>query len=187
MVKYGLKEHNNIFLWAPAFHDMSEQDNLILLKAIVDSVYKIKKSILIIKPHPRDKKTHLNTINKYIKNSENVFLVPRNSDTYEHLCFCNLLITRNSTTAMEAVALNKPILIFDICKNIKDNFFVSEGVGYGVNNPEELSASIQMLLDDDSLLKENRDKYIQKYLYKIDGLACQRVVSLIKDSLNFRK
>ncbi|HJH26921.1 MAG TPA: hypothetical protein C5S37_09180 [Methanophagales archaeon] len=121
---------------------------------------------------------------KYL-NSYNIdaVLTPKESDTYEQLFVCDLMITRHSTTAMEAVALNKPIIILNLSGEPDPVEYVKEGVALGVYKEGDLKPTIEKLLKDDSELAKNRKKYIETYLYKIDGKATERVVNLIEEML----
>ena len=56
---------------------------------------------------------------------------------------------------------------------------MEQGVALGVYKKEDLRPTIMKLLKDDTELAENREKYVERYLYKIDGNATERVVELI--------
>ncbi len=60
---------------------------------------------------------------------------------------------------------------------------MKEGVALGVYKTEDLKPTIKKLLKNDSELAKNRKKYIEKYLYKIDGRATDRVVKLIEEMI----
>jgi len=107
-------------------------------------------------------------------------VTPKSSDTYEQLFVCDLMTTQASTTAMEAVALKKPVVILNLSGEPDIVEYVKEGVALGVYKEEDLEPAIVGLLKDDSELARNREKYIEKYLYKIDGKATERVVGVIE-------
>lgn len=85
---------------------------------------------------------------------------------------------------MEAVALNKPVIILNLSDQDDSVEYVVEGVATGVYDAGLLKESIERLLRDDSELAANREKYIQKYLYKVDGKATQRVLEIILSYLD---
>ncbi len=58
--------------------------------------------------------------------------------------------------------------------------YVKEGVALGVYEGKDLKPATEKLLKDDADLAKNREKYVQKYLSKIDGKATERVVGLIE-------
>ena len=84
---------------------------------------------------------------------------------------------------MEAVILNKPVIILNLSGDPDRVNYVHEGVALGVYDPANLPATVEKILDDSSILHEKREDYIKKYLYKVDGKATERVVSLIKPLL----
>jgi hypothetical protein len=80
---------------------------------------------------------------------------------------------------MEAVALNKPVIILNLSGEPDPVEYVQEGVALGIYTKDELISGIKRLLSDDSELASNRARYVENYLYKMDGLATDRVVSLL--------
>jgi len=107
-------------------------------------------------------------------------ITPENSDTYEQLYVCDVLLTKTSTVAVEAVALNTPVIVLNLSGDPDVVDYVKEGVALGVYKEEDLHPVIEKLLEDDTELARNRRTYIGKNLYKIDGKASDRVVNLIE-------
>jgi len=62
--------------------------------------------------------------------------------------------------------------------------YAKEGVALGIYSSEKLKDAIINLLEDDSVLCKNRSRYIEKYLYRIDGKATERVVNLLAGVLS---
>ena len=125
---------------------------------------------LVIKQHPAEPEKFTEEIMRQIESyGINAVITPKNSDTYEQLFVCDLMITRHSTTAMEAVALGKPVIILNLSGKPDPVEYVQEGVALGIYNSDDLFAAMKRLLVDDSELSAQRERYIEKYLYKIDG------------------
>jgi predicted glycosyltransferase len=106
--------------------------------------------------------------------------VPKDSDTFEQLYACDLLITKNSTTAVEAVALGKPVIVLNLDRTPDAVDYVAEGVAVGVYSQESLTETITSLLDDDHVLASKRPDYIRRNIYRVDGQASERVAQLVK-------
>ena len=134
---------------------------------------------LFIKPHPAE--TDLSAYAP-LAQRENVTL-SKDVDLYKLLNACDLIITKNSTTAMEAAALNKPIIVLNLGGEPDVIDYVEEGIALGVYSEKELPIAVERLLEDDDLLRGHRDSYVKKYLYKIDGKSSQRVARFIKKLL----
>ena len=144
----------------------------------------LKDVVLVIKQHPGEAEEYTKAIMEHLKNYKiNAIITPKNSDTYEQIYICDLMIARHSTTAMEAVALNKPIILLNLSGEPDPVEYVKEGVAIGVYKEEELKPVIERLLKDDSELVRNRKKYIRKYLYKIDGNATERVAKVVDEMI----
>lgn len=120
------------------------------------------------------------------KYSIDVHFVAKDSDTLGLLAICDLVLLMNSTTGLEAVALQKPLIVMNLGEQPDIVNYVQEGVAYGVYKPEDLKPTMEQLLRDDSCLSQNREEFIRKYLYKIDGKAAERVVALIEGCMEMR-
>lgn len=182
--KYNINPNHKIILWATAFRGQDDEGNIKDFKALFETIQNIKNITLVIKPHPGEGQRHIKMIKDYLNNYQiSAVVAPSNSDTYEQLFVCDLMITKGSTTGMEAVSLNKPVIVLDLNYNSDTIGYVKEGVALGVYKEEDLKPTIEKLLKDDSELAKNRKKYIEKYLYKIDGKATERVVKLIEEMI----
>jgi len=96
-------------------------------------------------------------------------------------------MTKTSTTAMEAVAVNKPVIILNLSGEADVVDYVEQGVALGVYKEEDLKIAVEKLLISDLELAGNREQYIRKYLYKIDGKAAERVASVIERIIHKEK
>lgn len=185
---YKIDSSNKIILWTTQCHGISNEENLKNFKAVFDTMQNIKNVTLIIKQHPGEGKRYTKMLEDCLNDyTLNAVVMPKNSDTYEQLFICDLLITKTSTTAMEAVALNKPVIILNLSGDSDPVDYVKEGVAFGVYNEEDLKPAIEKLVEDDFEQAKNRKEYIEKYLYKIDGKAAERVVSFLIQIIQNRK
>lgn len=175
-----LDAHKKLIVWTTQTHGLSLEENKKNIAAIYSAVKTLKNVQLVIKLHPgEDQRAAL-----YKKDeSFNPIIKGKGMDTYALLYACDLMVTRHSTTAMEAVALNKPVIILNLSREPDPVEYVKEGVALGVYKKEDLKTAIEKLLKDDYELAKNRKKYIEKYLYKIDGKATERVVNLIEEMI----
>jgi surface carbohydrate biosynthesis protein len=175
-----LDPNKELIVWTTQTHGLSLEENKKNINAIYSTAKALKNVQLVIKLHPgEDQGAAL-----YKKNeSFNPIIKGKEMDTYALLYACDLMITRHSTTAMEAVALNKPVIVLNLSGEQDPVEYVEEGVALGVYKEEDLKSAIEKLLQDDSELAKNRAKYIEKYLYKIDGKASERVVNVIGEMI----
>ena len=188
--RYKINRTHKIILWTTQCHGISDEENIKNFKAVFEIMQDLKDTTLVIKQHPNEEKKYTKMIKDYLNKYDlemNTVITPKSSDTYEQLFGCDLMITRHSTTAMEAVALNKPVIILNLSGEPDPVEYVKEGVALGVYKEDDLKTAIGRLLMNDSELAKNRKKYIEKYLYKIDGEATERVVNLIEGMINDRE
>jgi glycosyltransferase involved in cell wall biosynthesis len=182
--KWGLDPNRKIALVATENLPIHEE-NIIFLKIILKSLKEFPILQVVVKPHPGEIGKWYE---KVVKEKETgVTILPKNSDTYEALYACDLFFIYASTTAMEAVVLNKPVIAVNLTGRPDHVEYVKEGVALGVYKEEDLKPTIEKLLKDDSELAQNRRRYIEKYLYKIDGRATERVVNLIGEMIEKSK
>jgi CDP-glycerol glycerophosphotransferase (TagB/SpsB family) len=179
---YKINPHHKIILWATQCHDMSDEENIINMKAIFGCIENLENITLIIKQHPEEGIAYTKMISDYLrKYSINAIITSTDSDVYEQLYICDLMITKNSTTAVEALSLNKPVIVLNLTKESDVMDYVKTGVALGVYKEEDLKISVERLLKNDADIAKNRLSYIYQSLYKIDGRSSERIVEIIED------
>jgi hypothetical protein len=180
--KYSINCGNKLVLWTTQCHGISDEENISNFKAVFGAIKGLKNVFLVIKQHPNEGKKYRQMIDLYLKKyCLNVLIMPQKSDVSELLHACDLMITKSSTTAMEAVALDKPVMILNLSGKPDVGSFVKEKIAVGVYNSEDLINVMKSLLDDDSQLRVNRELYIKNYMYRIDGKSSERVVKVIEN------
>lgn len=180
----GLNPDKKMLFWTTATHGASLAENIKNIKTVYNAMASLKDVLLVIKLHPEeDQKALLYKADK----SFEPLIVGGEEDTYPLLFACDLMMTKSSTTATEAVALNKPVISLNLSGEPDMVRYVAERVALGVYKEEDLKPAIERLLKDDSELAKNREKYIEKYLYKIDGKSTERAVNLILKVLKERE
>ena len=185
--RYNIDSNNKIILWATQCHGLSNEENTKNFEAIFGAMKNLIGMTLIVKQHPAEGEDYTKMMNSYIHDYKiNALITPKNSDTLEQIFISDLMITRASTTAIEAIAMNKPVIVLNLSNEPDPVEYVKEGVACGVYRKEDLEPIVHMLINEDILLK-SREQYIRNYLYKIDGKATERVIKLIKDLLMGKK
>jgi hypothetical protein len=178
--RYNIKSDNKIILWDTQSHGLSNEENTKSFEAVFGAMQKLKGATLIVKQHPAEGEEYTKIMSGYIRDYEiDALITPKNSDTLEQIFVSDLMITRASTAAIEAVALNKPVIVLNLSGEPDPVEYVKEGVACGVYKRGDLEPAILKLLEEDPLSK-SRKQYIRKYLYEIDGKATERVVDIIR-------
>ncbi|WP_373840310.1 CDP-glycerol glycerophosphotransferase family protein [Methanospirillum sp.] len=181
-MNYNIPLNHQIILWTTQSHGMTDEENTRQLDIVFGSCDSIPGITLVIKQHPGEKKRHYRIIQSYCRNhSCNTLMLPKDSDTFEALYVSDLVITYHSTTGREAAAFKKPLVVLDTQDSVG---YSSEGVGVIVSSIQEAKQVISRLLKDDGELAVNREEYIKRYFYAIDGKSTERVVQLIEKVLS---
>ena len=79
--------------------------------------------------------------------------------------------------------MKKSLIVLNLSGEPDPADYVREGVALGVYKPNELKAAIKKLLQNDLDFTKARNKYIEKYLFKMDGKSSNRVLKIIQDQL----
>lgn len=182
--RYDIDPGNKIVQWSTQCHVLGDEENAANFQAVFGAIRDLQGVTLVIKRHPAEEGKYAEIMRGYIVDYKiDAVITPKDSDTSEQLFVCDLMITKNSTTAMEAVALNKPVIILNLSGDPDPVEYVREGVALGIYAGDDLKGGIKRLLDDDRELALNRPRYIENYLYKVDGMATDRVVTVISELL----
>ena len=140
---------------------------------------------MVIKQHPIEGRRYTRFIKECIAGHDlPVFLLPKNSDTNLLLLCCDLMVTKNSTTAIEALLLEKPVIVLNLSGEPDTVNYVKEGIAKGVYQEDDLLLSIKELLETEYPKSDDRERYLRKYMSGLDGNATQSVITEIKKCLN---
>ncbi|MBN2014538.1 MAG: CDP-glycerol glycerophosphotransferase family protein [Candidatus Altiarchaeota archaeon] len=177
--KIGLNPDKKLMLWTTQSHGLTIEENRRSFFEVYRTINELSERVqLVIKLHPGETDYRMH---KSIADEVGISpVITKDIDIYEIIHACDLMITKASTTGLEAIALNKPVIILNFGGEPDIFDYVKEGVAAGVYRENELKATIERLLEDDSKLAKNRGAYIEKHLYRIDGKATERVVDLIR-------
>lgn len=140
----------------------------------------IPKLQIVVKPHPSESADwYIDLLAR--QGIEATILSPK-SDTVEALAVSDFVIAVNSTTIIEALLLNKPVVVVNLSNFPEILPWVSDGAAIEVTNPDELLATFQKVLDERPLLQtlsEGRQRFLRDQIYKNDGKATDRVITTL--------
>jgi hypothetical protein len=132
---------------------------------------------LVVKCHPAE------TAQPYERAAAgvaNIAIAPPDADLAGLITVARLLITVNSTAALEAMPLDVPALVIASPSNLSP--FVEAGALAGVGSPDEIGPALASLLYDEacrSRLAAGRAAFMQLYSIGADGLAATRAAEVI--------
>jgi len=152
---------------------------------VLNALKELDDCVLCIKQHPVEGRKYTRFIKECIAGSDlPVYLLPKNSDTNLLLLCCDLVVTKSSTTAIEALVLEKPVVVLNLSGEPDTVDYVKEGIAKGVYRENDLLTSIKELLETEFPKNNDREMYLCKYMGGLDGNATQNVIAEIKNCLN---
>lgn len=166
------------------FASQPQRDPELRFQAAFD-VFKAARSLpntqLVVKLHPREFDDTDYYAEIAVKAGCKNYTIDKNSDLYQLIASCDVLITCFSTVGTETVYFHKPLVILDhLSQDIMG--YAAEGVAFQATNAESLTKILSGIFK--GTLRVDRTKYdtfIEKYAYKIDGKVAERCIREIID------
>lgn len=152
-----------------------------IFRAVVNATKDLQDTTLLIKPHPSEDEAWHKELLKEL-GANNAVVVDRHYCTPKTLFVCDLMITSYSTTAMEAMVLNKPVITIDLEDETENFPYAKSGATIGVFDAVDLLPAINDVFTNEHVrrkLAENRKNFLSNHIFKTDGLASDRIVKLI--------
>lgn len=186
--KLRINPNEKIVVWTTQTHALTLDENRKNISCVYNTVKLLKNIQLIIKLHPdEDQKAPLYKENKLIKP---MIIAAKDADTNELLYACDTMITKNSTTALEAMILNKPVIILNLAGQPDHVPYAESGAAAGVYKEEDLLTTLKKLSYDITFrkkLEDDRKRFVYEYAFIPDGQASKRVVDLIMQMIEESK
>ena len=149
------------------------------LAALFDAVRSAPGVHLTVRCHPAE------TPGAYVKlagAAPNITVAPADIDLAATLAVADLVVTVNSTVALEAMALGVPALALNLPNYLSP--FVEAGVMLGCASPAEVAPVLHRFLADDdarAAFRMRQQAFMAEYELLPTGLAADRAVGAILD------
>ena len=145
----------------------------------MNAIKKIPDSYLIIKLHPGDMRDDIPLKIKESLGIDNVSIT-KNYSIVDLIVSCDCFITGYSTSAVEAMILEKPIILINFRRCMEVIPYNKYNIFKTATNSEELFNLINESLNNPIPI-ENYKLFLKDYIHKLDGRSTKRVVKLIED------
>ncbi|MBN2370703.1 MAG: CDP-glycerol glycerophosphotransferase family protein [Vicinamibacteria bacterium] len=175
----GLKER--LILVASRFREIRDTHRAIgsEFSALARAVESMRGVKCVVKPHPAESAAPYEGCLRAI-NARKTRMAAPSADLVRLIHAADALVTVESLTAMEALVLQRPILILNMPSHLKD--LIDRGVAMGVSAGADPATALRNLLFDDDArerLAAARRLYLDDFARGIDGGATRRIVELI--------
>lgn len=135
---------------------------------------------VVVKPHPNEDKKELL---KLAQGKSNIFVVDKLINIRELIRVADVFATFFSTTTFDALAMNKPTINIAYPGSYTNDVFVNCGATFVAKSYEDILCIVKSVIDDSIIDKNNdlmpiRFDLLQKWFYKIDGRAAERIEAI---------
>ena len=168
----GAKPGQKLVVLATKFSQIGEW-----LGPLVDAIAPISDAHLVVKCHPAETAEPYEAVTA---SAANVRVMAAGTDLGSLVACADLIVTVNSTAAIEAMALEVPGLVLALPNNLSP--FVDSGALAGVERPAEIATTMRRLLYDQAArrsLAEHRRAFIERYGMVSEGGAAARAADAI--------
>jgi hypothetical protein len=181
--KLKLDPNKKMIAWLTGSHDIPRDENERTFRAVYRGMKRLSdKYQLVIKVHHNEYDT---SMHREIAKEEGVNpVIIKNINTFDVLYACDAMVTKDSTATIEAVVLDKPVVVLNLSEKKDLVPYVRDGIAFGVYNEEDFCPVMKEMFQDEKIIKtliKNRNAFIVEHAYKKDGKSAGRVVELIKN------
>ncbi|MCL0059463.1 UDP-N-acetylglucosamine 2-epimerase [Dehalococcoidia bacterium] len=149
--------------------------------SIAEAISELPNTQLIIKLHPPYEKEE--DYQEIVKGLSDPPIICKYTSISELIGSCDLAITVISTTALEAMAMGKPVLIVDLFDDLANSIYKCDDIVH-INQKADILPVMRDALYDiqtKSRMTESMKNFIYEQAYIQDGKASKRIVQLIED------
>jgi glycosyltransferase involved in cell wall biosynthesis len=182
--RLNLDPAKKLVTWMTQSHAYTPEENRKNMIAVYSATKSFRDVQLVVKLHPgEDQKAVLYKADKTFRPT---ILGGFGAVTFEILYASDIVITHYCTTAMEALMLNKPLIVIEFGGIPVSVPYVESGAAIGVYREDKLTSVIEDILYNEEArqrLAKARERFVTEGSYKPDGQSSQRVADLLKQAI----
>lgn len=182
--RLGVAEDEKLVVLASRFRPIRSTHQAVgsAFPGLVAAVEQLERVRCVVKPHPAERAEPYEAVLR-AAGATRVRVVPPSSDLMELLFAADVLVTVESLSAVEALVLDRPVLVLNMPTNLRE--LVEAGVGYGVPEGVDPKPALWALLFDEPTrerLAQARADYRPVLAAGQDGRATARIVDLLRQA-----
>ena len=182
LIEHGIDPDARIVVFATDHILFRETEEMLV--GVIEAVLKLNAVHLVVKVHPREEvEPYQRLIERY---RDSRLKAVRDIDLYALLNNCELLITKLSTVALEAMIIDKPVITINLSGEPVSVPYAEEGAALGVHRYEGIEPAILKALYDKTTqasLKAGRDEFVRNWSGE-PGKTSQKIVALMKKMIS---
>jgi hypothetical protein len=149
--------------------------------ALVRAVEATPGVTCLVKPHPAEPAAPYAAVLQEL-GARRVRVLSPSADFIELILAADALVTVESLSAVEALVLDRPVLVLNMPTNLRE--MVDGGVALGVGVGEDPAPALRDLLFDPEIrgrLAAARRHYLSDVAHGVDGRATERILALLRE------
>lgn len=140
-------------------------------------------ALFVAKLHRKDSEFYYKEVRQLVPESRLVVTpdLP-NLTIFDWLQGCDLVLTGASSTAVEAMLMDVPVISMDFANEIKQVNFIDAGATWHVRTEEDLGEAVRTLLYDPvrrAALAQKAGEFLKNQFYALDGRSAQRSAEIL--------
>jgi hypothetical protein len=157
---------------------------------VIESVMRLSGEMpdirFVAKLHPKDQLAHYEAARLKVPGSRLILFSQKSrsasQDIFDWLQGCPLLITGGSTSGIDALLMNVPVVSVDFADELENYDFIESGSTLHARSEEQLRVSIRRVFDDPLSLADTRvnaNQFIQSSFFDLDGNPVKNAAMII--------
>ncbi len=178
----GVAPEHKLLLVASRFRGIRETHQAIgsAFPLLLRALGRLEGVRLVVKPHPAESaEAYERAIRQAAAPGARV-LGPK-ANLSELFVAADALVTVESLAAVEALVMDRPVLVLNMPTNLAE--MVEQGMALGVGKGEDPEEALRLLLFDPETrdaLRRARERYLQDVAHGADGRATERLLGLVR-------
>jgi len=178
----GVAPEQKLLLVASRFRGIRDTHQAIgsAFPRLLSAVGRMDDVRLVVKPHPAEAAEPYERVVRQLGSAGIRVLAPKAS-LDELFVAADALVTVESLSAVEALVLDRPVLVLNMPTNLAE--MVEQGMALGVGVDEDPEAALRLLLFDAetaAALGRARERYLRDVAHGADGRATERLLELVR-------
>ena len=164
-----------------------EQRDMVVTEIVKQLIQNKDKISFFVKIHPST--AILQDYEQLLHSIDPTIPLYQKGDITPFLEQCDVLISSESGSGERcALIYRKPMISCSFFKELRVNQLVEEGLAVECTDPTKLVSTIEEVVNHTPITEDKRNKFIEKYFYKDDGRAAERISdTLISFVENWKK
>jgi len=184
--KLGLVPERGIIVVAGAWYASGSAAATIevgehFIRSTIKALKNFPEEQIVIKLHPAFYKRYRQII-AAIAEEENIEVTITKDYLWELLAVSDLVIVTESTVGLDAMVLDKPVVVVKLNSRLGSKDYISGGVALGAYSPGDIAPVVREVLHNEQVrqeLAEARKRFVYEHAYIQDGKASKRIAELI--------